>query len=258
MSNRPSTLEEVARLAGVSTGTVSRVINNAPHVSTKSREAVQRAIEELGYVPNTAARSLATARRGAVVLAISSDDPALFANQFFAEVIAGVNAVIEETDLQLMLVLAASERGRSRLTRILQSRAADGVMLLALRENDPLSKIADEGQVPVVHGGRSLDRTPRTTSTPTTAVAPGRPSSTWSRSGGSGSRRSPGRPTSTPASTGTSGSGRPWRWPGCPTTASRTATSAKPAASRGWRGCSTSTRISTPCSSRPTRWRPGR
>ncbi|WP_326948153.1 LacI family transcriptional regulator [Amycolatopsis sp. NBC_01307] len=160
MSNRPSTLEEVARLAGVSTGTVSRVINNAPHVSTKSREAVQRAIEELGYVPNTAARSLATARRGAVVLAISSDDPALFANQFFAEVIAGVNAVIEETDLQLMLVLAASERGRSRLTRILQSRAADGVMLLALRENDPLSKIADEGQVPVVHGGRSLDRTP--------------------------------------------------------------------------------------------------
>ena len=42
MSNRPSTLEEVARLAGVSTGTVSRVINNAPHVSKKSREAIRR------------------------------------------------------------------------------------------------------------------------------------------------------------------------------------------------------------------------
>ncbi len=91
----------------------------------------------------------------------SSDDPALFANLFFAEVITGVNAVIEETDLQLMLVLAASERGRDRLARILQSRSADGVMLLALRENDPLSKLADESGVPVVHGGRSLDRTPQ-------------------------------------------------------------------------------------------------
>jgi len=161
MSNRPPTLEEVARRAGLSTGTVSRVINNAQHVSQKARQAVERAIAELGYVPNTAARSLATSRRGAVVLAISSDDPALFANLFFAEVITGVNAVIEETDLQLMLVLAASERGRDRLTRILQSRGADGVMLLALRENDPLSKVAEEGGVPVVHGGRSLDRTPQ-------------------------------------------------------------------------------------------------
>jgi DNA-binding LacI/PurR family transcriptional regulator len=161
MSNRPPTLEEVAQRAGLSTGTVSRVINNAQHVSKKARQAVERAIDELGYVPNTAARSLATSRRGAVVLAISSDDPALFANLFFAEVITGVNAVIEETDLQLMLVLAASERGRERLTRILQSRGADGVMLLALRENDPLSKVAEEAEVPVVHGGRSLDRTPQ-------------------------------------------------------------------------------------------------
>jgi DNA-binding LacI/PurR family transcriptional regulator len=161
MNNRPPTLDEVAQRAGVSTGTASRVINNAQHVSAKARQAVERAVEELGYVPNVAGRSLASQRRGAVVLAISSDDPALFANLFFAEVITGVNAVIEETDLQLMLVLAASERGRDRLARILQSRSADGVMLLALRENDPLSKLADESGVPVVHGGRSLDRTPQ-------------------------------------------------------------------------------------------------
>jgi DNA-binding LacI/PurR family transcriptional regulator len=161
MSNRPPTLDEVAKRAGVSTGTVSRVINNAPHVSEKAKRAVKQAIDELGYVPNVAARSLATQRRGAVVLAISSDDPALFANLFFAEVITGVNAVIEETELELLLVLAASERGRGRLTRILQSRGADGVMLLAVRENDPLSKVAEEGGVPVVHGGRSLDRTPQ-------------------------------------------------------------------------------------------------
>ncbi len=161
MSSGQPTLDEVAERAGVSRGTVSRVINNAQHVSGKARAAVEKAIAELGYVPSAAARSLATARRGAVVLAISSDDPALFANQFFAEVITGVNAVIEETDLELLLVLAASERGRARLTRILQSRGADGVMLMALRENDPLVKIAEEGKVPVVHGGRPLEGPPQ-------------------------------------------------------------------------------------------------
>jgi len=161
MTSRPPTLDEVALRAGVSVGTVSRVINNRRHVSQKARQAVESAVAELGYVPNVAARSLASQRRGAVVLAISSDDPALFANLFFAEVITGVNAVMEETDLELLLILAASERGRDRLTRILQSRGADGVMLLALRENDPLAKVAEAGNVPVVHGGRSLERPPR-------------------------------------------------------------------------------------------------
>ncbi|WP_261717771.1 LacI family DNA-binding transcriptional regulator [Streptomyces sp. FZ201] len=161
MSSRQPTLDEVAELAGVSRGTVSRVLNNHPHVSKKALEAVRAAIDELGYVPSAAARSLATQRRGAVVLAVSSDDPALFANQFFAEVIAGVNAVIEESDLELLLVMAATERGRDRLTRILQSRGADGVMLLALRENDPLAKVAEGGGIPVVYGGRPLERAPQ-------------------------------------------------------------------------------------------------
>ncbi|MFI7636128.1 LacI family DNA-binding transcriptional regulator [Nonomuraea sp. NPDC049400] len=156
MTDRQPTLDEVARRAGVSRGTVSRVINNAPHVSRAARQSVERAIKDLGYVPNVAARSLATQRSGAVVLAVSSDDQALFSNPFFAEVIVGVNAVLEETDLELLLILAASERGRGRLARVLQSRRADGVMLLALRENDPLAKVAAEGGVPVVYGGRSL------------------------------------------------------------------------------------------------------
>ncbi|MEQ4725797.1 LacI family DNA-binding transcriptional regulator [Nonomuraea sp. B19D2] len=156
MTDRQPTLDEVARRAGVSRGTVSRVINNAPHVSRAARQAVERAIKDLDYVPNVAARSLATQRSGAVVLAVSSDDQALFTNPFFAEVVVGVNAVLEETDLELLLILAASERGRNRLARVLQSRRADGVMLLALRENDPLAKVAAEGGVPVVSGGRSL------------------------------------------------------------------------------------------------------
>ncbi|MBM2619703.1 LacI family DNA-binding transcriptional regulator [Actinoplanes sp. LDG1-06] len=162
MTSQQPTLAEVAQLAGVSTGTVSRVINNAPNVGDKSRKAVEAAVRKLGYVPNLAARSLATQRSGAVVLAISSDDPALFVNQFFAEIITGVNAVIEESDLELILIMAASARGRARLTRVLHARGAAGVMLLALHENDPLVQTAERGGVPVVYGGRPYgDQPPR-------------------------------------------------------------------------------------------------
>lgn len=64
------TLEEVAALAGVGRGTVSRVINNATGVRDSTRRAVQRAIAELGYVPDLAARSLAGHRADAVALEI--------------------------------------------------------------------------------------------------------------------------------------------------------------------------------------------
>lgn len=60
------TLEEVAARAGVGRGTVSRVINGSPRVSDATRAAVEAAVAELGYVPNTAARALAANRTDAI------------------------------------------------------------------------------------------------------------------------------------------------------------------------------------------------
>ena len=57
------TLHDVARLAGVSIATVSNVINNSKHVTAETRERVERAIAQTGYVPNEAARALARHRR---------------------------------------------------------------------------------------------------------------------------------------------------------------------------------------------------
>jgi DNA-binding LacI/PurR family transcriptional regulator len=59
---RLPTLDDVAALAGVGRGTVSRAINGAPNVSARSQAAVMAAVEALGYVPNKAARSLVTRR----------------------------------------------------------------------------------------------------------------------------------------------------------------------------------------------------
>jgi DNA-binding LacI/PurR family transcriptional regulator len=153
---RRPTLDEVAQRAGVSRSVASRVINDAKDVSAGARTAVHRAVRELHYVPNPTARALARSQAGAILLAISHDDPNLFADPFFAHVIVGINAALEKTDLALMLMLANTERGMQRLERVLRSRRADGLMLLALRGEDPLYRLAHGLDLPLVVGGRPL------------------------------------------------------------------------------------------------------
>lgn len=158
---RQLTLDEVAELAGVSRSVASRVLNNAPHVSRAKREAVERAVREHGYVPNPRARALATRQTGAAALVISGENPSVFADPFFAQVIVGATGALEEADLNLMLCLAASDRGRKRVEQLLRSKGVDGVMLMALREDDPLAGMAQEAEIPVVCGGRPIGPKPR-------------------------------------------------------------------------------------------------
>jgi DNA-binding LacI/PurR family transcriptional regulator len=157
---RRPTLDEVAALAGVSRSAASRAISGSGHASRTTREAVEQAVRELGYVPNPTARALATQQSGAVVLAVSHHDSELFADPFYAHVIAGVSAALERTDLVLMLALADSDFGRGRLERILRSRRADGVMLIGLHGDDPLYRLAEKLDLPVVYGGRPLNAEP--------------------------------------------------------------------------------------------------
>ncbi|MGN5630649.1 LacI family DNA-binding transcriptional regulator [Streptomyces sp. AC154] len=161
LPRRHATLDEVAAMAGVSRSVASRVINNAPHVSRAKREAVERAIRKLGYVPNPKARALATRQAGAAALVISRDDPEVLTDPFFAQVIAGVASALEDADLHMMLCVAATARGRDRVEQLVRSRVVDGVMLMALHEDDPLARIAKESQLPVVFGGRPVDFEPR-------------------------------------------------------------------------------------------------
>src|SRR6476659_10157750 len=119
---RPPTLDEVAERARVSRTVASRVINNGPHVSRAKRDAVEKAIRELGYTPNRAARALATRQTGVVVLAVSGDGPGVFADPFFGQIIVGACAALEKTDLHLVLSLATTGHGQRRLENFLQTR----------------------------------------------------------------------------------------------------------------------------------------
>lgn len=158
---RPPTLDEVARRAGVSRSAASRAMNNARHVSPIKREAVERAARELGYVPNATARALAMSKAGSVVLAVANEDPAFFGDPFFSQVIVGVATALEKSEIDLTLMLASSANGRARLERLLKSRRSDGVMLMALSGDDPLNRVAETTDLPVVFCGRPLSGEPR-------------------------------------------------------------------------------------------------
>ena len=105
------TLEDVARLAGVSRSTVSRVINRQPGVAPAQRRSVQWAIAELDYRPHLAARALASGRADAVDLVILDDDPdALSANPHYARVIAGMVKALAGKDVRLQIRLSPASR----------------------------------------------------------------------------------------------------------------------------------------------------
>ena len=78
-----ATIRDVAKLAGVSASTVSRVINKSAPISGETTERIYRAMEELKYVPNDIARSFASGSARAIAIAVNVSDTRSYANRFF-------------------------------------------------------------------------------------------------------------------------------------------------------------------------------
>ncbi|MEU7472100.1 LacI family DNA-binding transcriptional regulator [Streptomyces sp. NPDC044984] len=148
------TLEEVAALAGVGRGTVSRVINDAAGVKDSTRRAVQRAIAELGYVPNLAARSLAGRRADAVALVMTEPDWRQFGEPFFSEIVRSVGDALTDTKVQLLLTLVRTDAERQRLVEYARGGRVDGVMLMSVHAEDTLPDMLAEVGLPTVLLGR--------------------------------------------------------------------------------------------------------
>ncbi|MFF1838474.1 LacI family DNA-binding transcriptional regulator [Streptomyces sp. NPDC058231] len=148
------TLEEVAARAGVGRGTASRVINGSPRVSAHTREAVEAAVAELGYVPNRAARALAGNRTDAIALVVPESESRFFAEPYFSDIVRGVGAALADTDMQLLLTLAGSDRERRRLAQYLTAHRVDGVLLVSVHADDPLPDLLEQLGMPAVMSGR--------------------------------------------------------------------------------------------------------
>ena len=152
-NGRGVTLEDVARVAGVSRATVSRVVRGDVQVRRDKVAKVEQAVRELGYVPNNAARSLASRQTGAVALIVPEHESRVFTDPFFVSAISGVTAGLDESDKQLLLVLS-SPQDHARTRRFLRGGHADGLLVVSHHEGDLSVEVLREASAPVVFIGR--------------------------------------------------------------------------------------------------------
>lgn len=150
----------IARLAkelGISTGTVSRALNGKADVSDTTRTRVLEAARRLGYAPNQAARALAQGQTGAVGFMIALDqETAASSDYFFMGVFDGVQAVLAEQGLDLLVMPCPTGTDPySYLERIVRRGAVDGMILAAMQRDDPRVGLLQAAEIPFVTLGRS-------------------------------------------------------------------------------------------------------
>jgi DNA-binding LacI/PurR family transcriptional regulator len=148
------TLDEVAKLAGVSKATASRAINGRSKVSARAQTAVFNAVRELGYTPNAAARSLVTRRTGSVALIVPESDERIFADPFFARMLHLVARSMREQHLQLVLLIAQPGDEEERLLLYLRGRYVDGAIVASHHRGDRLAEHLSDLGLPCVFIGR--------------------------------------------------------------------------------------------------------
>jgi LacI family transcriptional regulator len=151
------TLEAVAALAGVSRATVSRVVNGSTKVHPDVIENVTKAIAELNYVPNLAARTLASKRTLVIALVVPESTAKVFSDPFFASIVQGVALHLADTDYTLNMVIA-SETNPDKTRRYLMGGNIDGALVVSHHSGD--HSYARLGtSLPIVFGGRPLSDT---------------------------------------------------------------------------------------------------
>jgi DNA-binding LacI/PurR family transcriptional regulator len=149
------TLDDVARVAGVSRATVSRVVNGGRLVSPETGAAVARAIAQLGYQPNRLARALATSRAGAVAVVVPETAERVFADPFHTQAYLGALNAFAGSDERVLLAMSQPGEDVTPMARYLGSGHVDGAIVLShhgpgmgeilLQSNCPAVFIGDPG-----------------------------------------------------------------------------------------------------------------
>lgn len=155
-----STIEEIAKQAGVSRSTVSRVINNDPNVNEQTRERVLEVVSSNNFVPNRAARKLAGGRTGVIGLVIPIGVSRLFVEPFFPILIQSVTNRCNHLNRSVMFWLGEPEYERRSITQILSNDLLDGVIVSSLQDKDPIVAALHHSQIPFVLIGRYRDKLP--------------------------------------------------------------------------------------------------
>jgi DNA-binding LacI/PurR family transcriptional regulator len=148
-----ATVHDVASVAGVSRGTVSRYINGERYVSSAAREAIEQAIREVGYVPNTAARNLVMQRSQSVGLIVHEPSSLFIEDPNIGEILLGANETLSAADHQMAVLIVDSERDTDRVARYLSGGFVEGVVVVSARAADPISRVIDRLELPAAYVG---------------------------------------------------------------------------------------------------------
>jgi LacI family transcriptional regulator len=144
-------LEDIAKIAGVSKSTVSRVINNQPNVSARTRQKVLDVIRASDYHPNTAARALVTRHTGILSIVIPAALSATFADPYFPALVQSISIAANENNYATMLWVGNNAEEEERYCdRILSNGLFDGIILASAVDDDPLLRRLVMSSVPHV------------------------------------------------------------------------------------------------------------
>lgn len=148
----PLGIEEIARLAGVSRSTVSRVVNNHPDVREVTRHKVMQVIEQYNYSPNTVARALVTQKTNVLSVVIPQPAKDVFGEPYNAIVVQTIIQEANRSDYAVMLWMGSPDPDeQARFTdRLLRSSQFDGLIMISLVEDDPIVARLQHSEVPFI------------------------------------------------------------------------------------------------------------
>ena len=125
-----ATIRDVAHRAGVSPSTVSRVLNNKGVISDETAQRIQKAMQELHYVPNDFARSFATGSAHTIAIVIDVENTEAYSNNFFNDTVFGIETTAHKNDYNLLITNGAEAFGGiDSVERLVLGKKIDGVII---------------------------------------------------------------------------------------------------------------------------------
>ncbi len=151
------TLSDIAKKAGVSLATASRVVNDYPYVSDEIRERVLKVINETGFHPHIAAKSLASQRTGILGLVIPRSVHAFFSDPYFPRLTEGIAQACNQLGYTLALFLFYTEEDERKLMpRVTRKGLLDGIIIQSTHIEDEILANVVQGDVPFLVAGRPI------------------------------------------------------------------------------------------------------
>lgn len=146
-----ASIKDVAKHAGVSPSTVSRVLNKNGLISKETAKRVEKVMQELHYVPNDSARSFATGNARSIALVIDVEDIKAYSNNFFNDTVFGIETAAHKNDYNLLIVNGAEAFGGiESVKKLVLGKKIDGLIIPeSIASNDFLSSLCDK-QFPCV------------------------------------------------------------------------------------------------------------